>query len=204
MSSSHLLAGLAAAWLALHYCEDLGSGAGHENPDCSPGPATASAWLGRRWQQWWGVDRVETGESAEVSHLLEAEPADVSETTSENWGGGETVVVAPSRYVVTVVAELKIRYPYSSLENTVADNQSIKMAANQIFLRDNLRIVDRVKYMPLVTALMFQPSREEQLEMRLLRSRAAVDNIAEYRSGVYDHWLDRLTGGVRRFNFSRK
>jgi len=133
-------------------------------------------------------------------------PGEAADVLSPQWGGSVNTVAGANtpRYARLIAAEIKLRFPYSTLERTSADLLSVQAAARELFKRDNLRTRDQVRFMPLITALVFTPSEEEILLQTYLQSRDHEDTVRRYQAKTDDHFLDALLGNSRRAQFVRK
>ncbi len=171
------------------------------------GSRSATEWCSDRLRErFFPRARVETDESQNVTERLEAALPDAANSTLDsNWGGSETSVRSTKvpNYVRFIAGEIKLRYPYATLEMSTADLLSVQAAIRECFKRDKLRVCDQIRYMGLITTMVFTPSQEEVRDQRDLQSRARYDQISQFNAGTRDHWLDSLFGNERRARFTR-
>lgn len=153
----------------------------------------------------WSSRRYETTES---STAVGCATASVSASVDEDLSAAGTVPrsVRNDRvpaYVRRVVGELKLRYPYDTLQMSVADKLSVQAAVRDIFRRDNLRLKDQIAVMGVIVAMVFTPSDEEIESQSILQSREVALRKTQFSASTRDHWLDTLLGRERRVGFAR-
>lgn len=140
--------------------------------------------------------------------MLDAPLEDAVQFVSQVWGGDEKVVETANLpgYARSVAAEVKLRYPFIAVKRTVADYLAVQQAVVRMMEGHGLRKSHIAKYAPLVTAVVFAPSKEEVLAKRLLQTRAVHDQERKHQAETMDWWFQGFLPsgwGGRNAQFTR-